>query len=157
MSFNRLTGASRLAAAAVVLCFSSPVAFAQTADLYIATDAAYVNHYPGADGLIGTADDVVSGDPSSQQASEPNSAGSLGYNAFDFGGASDDALPPGYEAVTFVRGSMTADLNVLENGGGPVLTAMNISSGTEPFPGHARTRRPLPPSTAEATIRRPAT
>ncbi|MEE4216118.1 MAG: hypothetical protein V2I48_00750, partial [Xanthomonadales bacterium] len=114
------------------------VAQAQTVELYIGKGDDYVNHFPGADGLVGNADDVVSAGLSGVQGSAPNTNGSLGSNAFLFvaGGTQDPLLPTGYDAITFVNGSVTADLGVLANGGGPVLTGLNITSGTEPFPGH---------------------
>jgi plastocyanin len=114
----------------------------------IAGGESFVNHYPGPDGLIGTADDVVSGALSNRRQSEPNHYGTLGYNAFAFSssGPQDPNLPTGFDALTFVEGRVRVDLDVLSNGGGPILTevkdsaamntALDISSGTEPFPGH---------------------
>ena len=106
--------------------------------LGIATDAGQVNHYPGPDGQVGTADDVVSGNLTSVQASAPNSGGSYGFNAFKFApsGPNDSAIPTGYDAITFVKGAVTINKTVFANGGGAIVTALDITSGTEPFPGH---------------------
>lgn len=132
MNITRLTPLLSLA-----LLVSLPLA-AQEDVLVIASDNAVVNHYPGPDGLIGNADDVVSGNPSASQSSDPNGQGSYGFNAFAFSGmgSSDPALPTGYDAITFVQGTVTADTNVLANGGGAIVTDLNVTSGTEPFPGH---------------------
>ena len=111
---------------------------AQTVELTIASGMEYINHYPGPDGLIGNGDDVVSGDLASVQGSAPNANGGLGQNSFRFGpsGSQDPNVGTGYDAITFVQGSVTADIGVLKAGGGPIVTAMDITSGTEPFPGH---------------------
>ena len=58
-----------------VLVASSPLAIAQTVVMDIAKDATMVNHYPGLDGLIGNADDVVSAALTTMQQSAPNSNG----------------------------------------------------------------------------------
>jgi len=97
-----------------------------------------LNHYPGADGLLATSDDVISSSPTPTNASAPNSLGTYSYNAFDFGGdgmPTDAGLPAGKDAVTFIQGSVTVDATVAQSGGGPIITGMNVS-GTEPFPGH---------------------
>ncbi len=104
--------------------------------LTIATDADLVNHFPGPDGLIGTNDDVVSAAASSVQGSEPNTVGSTGYNAFQFSSQADASMPTGTNAITFVRGTVTIDEDVAANGGGALVTGLEIASGTEPFPGH---------------------
>jgi len=111
---------------------------AQTVDLTISSGTDFINHYPGPDGLIGNNDDVISDQLTAIQGSEPNRKGSLGHNSFLFvsSGQQDPSLGTGYDAITFVEGSVTADIDVLKSGGGPIVTAMNITSGTEPFPGH---------------------
>ena len=138
MAQSPRTTARIISLLAAVLLAAPILAHAQTIELYIGQGEDFLNHYPGPDGLIGNGDDVVSASLTSIQSSAPNSTGSLGHNAFFFGpaGAQDPALPTGYDAITFVNGTVTADLNVLANGGGPVVTALNITSGTEPFPGH---------------------
>lgn len=110
----------------------------ETLVMSIAGGESFANHYPGADGLIGTGDDIVSGALTNRQQSGPNLHGTLGYNAFTFSssGPQDPNLPTGFDAITFVEGTVTADLDVLTGGGGPIVTAMDVSSGTEPFPGH---------------------
>ncbi len=98
------------------------------------------NHWPGVDGMIGTADDVVSAEPSQSNGSAANTAGSLSYNAFDFGmGVIPDAdlFPPERQAVTFLESgnTVTIDMEVASGGGGPLILGWDVS-GTEPFPGH---------------------
>ncbi|NND43812.1 MAG: hypothetical protein HKN58_00715 [Xanthomonadales bacterium] len=133
---TELTGKSivRPALVALVLCIS-PLS-AQAVLMTIAQDASVVNHYPGPDGLIGNGDDVVSDAVTTVQSSAPNSSGSYGHNAFNFGGAQDASIPTGYNAITFVDGTVDVDTAVMTAGGGPIVNALNISSGTEPFPGH---------------------
>lgn len=106
------------------------------------------NHWPGIDGKIGSADDVVSGTPSSSNGSAPNAQGSLSYNAFDFGmGTIPDAnlFPPGRQAMTYLEAGNTVsiDMNAAADGTGPIILGWNVS-GSEPFPGHG-------PFTAEIT------
>jgi hypothetical protein len=103
----------------------------------ILTDAEAINRFPGNDGLVGTADDVVSSQRTATSGSESNLTGSYGLNAFNFGGAATDPeLPEGFNAITFVNGTVTVDQGVMTNGGGAVISALEISSGTEPFVGH---------------------
>ena len=118
------------------LVFSlSTSAQALTLDLVI-NDPNALNHYPGPDGLIGTADDVVSALPTTLNASGPNVLGSYSYNAFDFGsGATDPALPTGKNAVTLIEGNVSIDTNIAALGGGAIITGFDVS-GTEPFPFH---------------------
>ena len=124
--------------AALALLLASPLGFAQAVVMNIASDAGNVNHYPGPDGLIGNGDDVVSGGLTTVQSSAPNVNGSFGHNSFRFTplGQPDPAIPTGFDAITFVDGFVTVDLDVMMNGGGPIVSALNVTSGTEPFPGH---------------------
>lgn len=127
----------RLALMLMLVVAAGPV-LAQTAVLNIANDPSQLNHYPGPDGLVGTGDDVVSGSNTTLQNSAPNAVGSYGFNAFKFApaGPDDVALPDGFDAITFVNGTITIDKGVFASGGGPIVTALDVSSGTEPFPGH---------------------
>ncbi len=110
---------------------------AQTVDMTILSNPAAINSYPGNDGLVGNGDDVVSSQTTTNNGSGPNTSGSYGYNAFNFGGASNEnELPTGFNAITFVNGNVTIDQGVFNNGGGAIVTALDITSGTEPFPGH---------------------
>jgi len=122
----------------LVLSLYASEAMAEIAGMVIATDPSQDSHYPGPDGLIGTGDDVVSNLPTGVNGSGPNVEGSYGYNAFKFqpSGSDDPALPTGFDAITFVRGTVAIDKNVFVNGGGPIVASMYINSGTEPFPGH---------------------
>jgi hypothetical protein len=115
------------------------VAYAQTT-FTLVDEASLVNHWPGLDGLIGSADDVVSANPSTSNGSAPNSSGAASYNAFDFGqGTVPDAnlFPPNRQAITYLDagGTISVDMTVAENGGGPLILGWDIS-GSEPFPGH---------------------
>ena len=121
----------------IMLVLLSGTVMAQQLEMTVLSDPAINNSYPGIDGLIGTADDVVSTALTSNNGSAPNMNGSYGYNAFNFGGATgENTLPTGFNAITFVNGTITVDKNVLTNGGGAIVSALNITSGTEPFPGH---------------------
>lgn len=119
---------------AAVLC-AAPLS-AHAVLMTIPQDASAVNHFPGPDGLIGNGDDVVSDQLSTVQGSAPNANGSLGHNAFDFGGDQDPAIPTDYNAITFVDGTVDVNVDALINGGGPIINAVSVASGTEPFPGH---------------------
>jgi hypothetical protein len=101
------------------------------------SETAIANTWPGADGLIGTADDTVSENNSPMSNSLPNANGSHSYNAFDFGSGLTDAplLPDGMNAITFLEGTVSIDESVAANGGGPLFTAW-VVAGTEPFAGH---------------------
>ncbi|MBT8062472.1 MAG: hypothetical protein HKO64_02015 [Xanthomonadales bacterium] len=122
----------------VALILACNQVMAQSAVLTIASDPSQVNHYPGPDGLIGNGDDVISASNSTVQNSSPNSIGSYGFNAFLFQpfGPADPAMPAGFDAITFVNGAVTIDKGVFASGGGPIVSALTITSGTEPFPGH---------------------
>jgi len=100
-------------------------------------DPGMVNHWPGADGHIGTADDYISASCSPNWCSETNTNGYYCFNAFDFGVyGGDTGIPPGgFEALTFIEGTLGIDMSVAVNGGGPLMTSMNVS-GTEPLSGH---------------------
>jgi len=103
----------------------------------IISDVSGVNHWPGPDGQVGSADDVVSSTPSPLNQSAANGAGSFSYNAFQFSGGGEETtrLPPARNAATFLDGTFTVDLNAAANGNAPVLLNWNVS-GTEPFPFH---------------------
>ncbi len=121
----------------VIFLLLSGTVLAQQLEMTILIDSDVKNSYPGNDGLVGTADDVVSGAFTSNNGSAPNSTSSYGYNAFNFGGATNEnSLPTGFNAITFVNGTITVNKNVFSNGGGPIVSALNVTSGTEPFPGH---------------------
>ncbi|GEM_PF-2000263 len=103
----------------------------------IISDVSGVDHWPGPDGQVGSADDVVSSTPSPLNQSAANGAGSFSYNAFQFSGGGEETtlLPPARNAATFLSGTFTVDLNAAANGNAPVLLNWNVS-GTEPFPFH---------------------
>ena len=112
---------------------------AQPLTLGVATnDGNVVNHWPAADGLIGTGDDVINANGSMNNNSGPNAAGTYSFNAFDFTGScfvTDPWMPPCMNAMTFLNGTVTIDQTIAASGGGPLLMNWNVS-GTEPFGGH---------------------
>ena len=123
--------------ALALLTAALPAGAAELTYSFMAGDAAMVNHWPGADGHVGTVDDVVDGNTSPMSGSDPNLNGSYCYNAFDFGsGNTDTGMPPGFNAMTFVDGTVGIDTDVATSGGGPLVTGMEILSGTQPFQGH---------------------
>lgn len=107
-------------------------------------DTSLINHWPGNDGLIGSADDVVSGEPSLTNASAPNADGTASFNAFDFQQSDiPDAnlFPPDRQAITFLHEGSTVTINDdAVNSGEPVsevpLFRNWTISGTPPFPNH---------------------
>ncbi|MBU0741772.1 hypothetical protein KJ554_05395 [bacterium] len=128
-------GPTLILAALILPAFASAVTitFDFTADF---TDMA--DHWPDLDGWVGTADDLIDGGLSPVNGSAPN-PGTYAYNAFDFdSGLTDDGMPAGYNAITFITGSPEVDLDVarglspLE----PLFTELHVTSGTEPFFGH---------------------
>src|SRR5947209_5347802 len=81
------------------------------------TGVGAVFHWPGADSLVGTADDVVGMVASPMNGSGPNAANSYSFQGLDFGsGATDNGMPPGMNAITFLQGTVTADTGVAQNG-----------------------------------------
>ncbi len=114
----------------------STTANSATLELILVSHVLEVAHAPGADGLVGTADDFLSPAPLGPTSSGPNLTGSYSFNAFDFGALpASPALPAGFDAVTFLAGSVIVDKTVAVSGGGPLVTGFTVS-GTEPFPGH---------------------
>ncbi len=105
-----------------------------------------INHWPGSDAMIGTDDDLIDPGTWPVEGSEPN-PGTYSYNAFDFGsGQTGPGMPDGFNAITYITGTVEIDLDVAVNGSldQPLVTGLNVTSGTEPFPGHG-------PFTAEFT------
>ncbi|MEQ9058270.1 MAG: hypothetical protein RLW61_02505 [Gammaproteobacteria bacterium] len=130
----RARAASRCALALLCLGWFGA---APAASLNLLFDASLIDHYPGPDGLVGTADDVVT-DNLTLSNSEPNTPGALSYDAFDFvgsGAVTDPGLPPGHTAVTFLGGEVGVDTAVAAGGGGPLITSLEVG-GTQPFIGH---------------------
>ncbi len=103
----------------------------------VSGDPGMVNHWPNGDAHIGTGDDHISASCSPNHCSGTNALGSYSYNAFDFGVfGGDTGIPPGgYEAISFLEGTVGIDMDVAINGGGPLFYDMSIS-GTEPLSGH---------------------
>lgn len=113
---------------------ASPSAKAVTYELVKGFGPA-VDHFPGPDGLIAIGDDVVSPATSVVSGSEPNTIGTLSYNAFAFSAVPDPAIPTGYNAITFLEGVVEVDPAVAASGIGDLMTGFSIS-GSEPFVGH---------------------
>ena len=136
MKFKSLNGFSSLLVMAALYLLTPLAAQAEELVFDILLDNSAMNAYPGTDGLIGTADDVVSNQPTTANTSGPNTNGSYSYNAFDFGSGVTDAplLPTGFNAITFIEGTVTVDTDGFSMGGA-IIDNMLIS-GTEPFPGH---------------------
>jgi uncharacterized repeat protein (TIGR01451 family) len=88
-----------------------------------------VNHYPGADGLVGTGDDVVSHEITTIVGSDPNHRGMYSHALYDptFNSTSDPALPGTYIAVSFVQGTIDVDEGVAAAGGTYVVTGADIT------------------------------
>jgi hypothetical protein len=127
-----------LALAVAILGVSGSASAQQVAYQLAVNSPAALNHWPAADGWIGTGDDVVNGGTSASYFSGPNSPGSFSFNAFDFvgnGSETDPWMPAGMNAMTFLQGTVTVDMTVAASGGGPLLSAWNLS-GTEPYLGH---------------------
>lgn len=130
-----------------VIPFAALLLFATQSFAAIATytlvdgDPAMVNHWPGLDYWIGTGDDFVDGAPSDLFGSAPNAQGSYCYNALDWlwDGTTDEGMPEQFSAMTFVSGMVDIDLDVAASDipvGSSLITALDITAGTEPFPGH---------------------
>lgn len=113
----------------------APAHAAQTT-YQLLTDPSMVNHWPGIDGVIGTADDIIDGGSMTSGGSGPNVLGALSQGSFDFGFPVDDMhLAPGYHAVTFVHnGSFVFD--AAAGSSSPLIISFDIVSGSEPFVGH---------------------
>ncbi|MBZ0266989.1 hypothetical protein K8I85_02435 [bacterium] len=127
-----------LALSVALLGTAGPAAAQQVMYQLAVNSPAALNHWPAADALIGTGDDVVNAGPSMFSQSGPNADGSFSFNAFDFSGmgsVTDPWMPAGMIAMTFLQGTVTVDMAVAASGGGPLLSAWNVS-GTEPFNGH---------------------
>lgn len=125
----------------VLLGVIAPAAIVSTAPAaqvtyQLLTDASVVNHWPGADGLIGSADDVVDGAATSVGGSGPNTPGALSHVSFDFGIPTDDLkLASGFDAISYIDfGSFVFD--AAAGSGSPLVISFDIISGTEPFFGH---------------------
>lgn len=102
----------------------------------LATDSSMVNHWPGPDGLIGTADDIVDGGATTIGGSGPNVPGGLSQVSFDFGNPSaEPKLASPFDAISFIStGSFTFDATA--GAGSPLVLSFTIDVGTEPFFGH---------------------
>jgi hypothetical protein len=75
----------------------------------VVTNAAMVNHCPGPDGFIGTADDPVKASVAGIYSS-PNTYGSYGYMAVSLGGFPPaGVLPPNSDTITCLQGKLTLD------------------------------------------------
>jgi hypothetical protein len=103
----------------------------------IVTNAPVVNHWPGPDGFVGTADDVVNAGLSAYEQSSPNEYGSYSFIVTTLGQnhPQDPWLFGGYDTATFVLGSVTIDTAQFVTNDIPLLKAIEFS-GTELFPGH---------------------
>lgn len=91
------------------------------------------NHWPAADGWLGTADDVVNGGLSARLRSSPNADGSYSYLVTTLGfQAGHDPWLPSRDTISFVTGRGLVDV---DDPAVPLLHSLEFS-GTELFPGH---------------------
>lgn len=101
----------------------------------VAKDPSIVSHWPGPDGYLGTADDVVKNQRSRFIESSPNTQGSLGYLVTSLFGVQDDWLPGNNDTATFLEGTLTLETSSSGPNDIPKLKALQFS-GTELFSGH---------------------
>lgn len=96
-----------------------------------------INHWPSADGLIGTADDKITSNLSTYGHSSPNSLGSYSYIVTSFGLSqnTDPLLFANYDTATFVQGFVTIDPAQFVANDVPLIKDVQFG-GTELFPGH---------------------
>jgi len=78
--------------------------------------------YPGADGRVGTGDDVASADVTTIVGSDPNLLGRHSFAAFE-AFVADPALPGSNTAISFLGGVIELDPAVAASGGGPLIVA----------------------------------
>jgi hypothetical protein len=101
----------------------------------VVTNTAMVNHWPGPDGFIGTADDPVKASVAGIYSS-PNAYGSYGYMAVSLGGFPPAGiLPPNSDTITYLQGKLTLDSTSFVTNDIPLVKSLEFS-GTELFPGH---------------------
>jgi len=111
-----------LLAAAAIASAIAPGTAAQTYEL-LEADASVAYRYPGADGRVGTGDDVVSADVTTIVGSDPNLLGRHSFGVFE-AFVADPALPGAKTAISFVGGTIEIDPAVAAYGGGPpIVTA----------------------------------
>lgn len=151
METMRFLIASTLLSAAMAT--SSPAA---EATYQLLTDPSAVSRWPGADGLIGTGDDIIDGTATTIGGSGPNTVGGFSHVSFDFGTpGGDPKLSGDFDAISFFsNGSFTFD--AAGGTGSALITAFDIVSGTEPFTGHgpysATTSGPVTGSSGTGTF-----
>lgn len=117
------------------------IAFAQITTaapvLYeLASDSSMINHWPGPDGMVGTADDIIDGAAVTVGGSGPNTPGALSSGSFEFGPLDPEPkLASPYDAVTFVNlGSIMFDADAGSES--PLIQSFIMAMGTEPYFGH---------------------
>jgi len=123
----------------IVLLVAGGAAAESTGFTMVSGDPGMVDHWPGQDSYIGSADDYINGGLSTPHGSAPNSYGSYCYNAFNFySGQTDPGIPSPYDAITFIEGSVDIDLNAVRDRiPQPWITGLTVTQGTLPFPSHA--------------------
>jgi len=94
------------------------------------------NHFPGADGLVGTGDDPVSSYVSPVLGSDANFRGSFSFvtGAMPTAPADPSYFPPTHNGASFSEGTITIDPAVAISGGGPLILDWNLV-GTAPIQG----------------------
>ena len=120
----------------VAVCTSTAIAVERTFTVVTSDDL--VNHWPGADGFLGTADDPIDGDPSSVVGSDPNAAGTFAFMTTlltFFPTDPDPYLFGQWNTVTYVEGTSMIDTEAFLGDNVPLLTSVEMS-GTQLFQGH---------------------
>ena len=123
---------------ALFISFSALSLSAAERTFVVATDDSLINHWPGADGLLGTADDPVDANPSAVVGSDPNAAGTYGFMVTVLDFISSDPEPylfDQWNTTTYVEGSATIDTDAFLADGVPLLTSINFN-GTQLFQFH---------------------
>lgn len=120
----------------VAVCASTAISAERTFTVVTSDDL--VNHWPGADGFLGTADDPVDADPSEVVGSDANTAGTFGFMTTlltFFPTDPDPYLFGQWNTVTYVEGSATIDTEAFLADDVPLLTEVELD-GTQLFQGH---------------------
>lgn len=135
LRLKSLTALALIGLAAVVHAQPSQLTF------NLITDAAALNHYPGPDKLIGTADDVVSNQPAGFGPSDPNSPASLSYFTVKFAGSIAQQTEFQGDVIRFQTGSLDISATLNKGNSFNVILTGGTLSGTvaNPFIGRSIT------------------
>jgi hypothetical protein len=116
---------------------------AQPSDLTftLLTDSSVLNHYPGPDNLIGTADDVISAASAGNGPSNPNSPASLSYFTVTFSGSIAQQNEFQGDVIRFQTGSLDISATLAKGNSFNVVITGGTLMGTvaNPFIGRSIT------------------